>query len=317
MPAFITHYSFGKRLLERFGSEIDDRRQIDAFLIGNQGPDPLFYSFLSPRICRNIQLGTQMHESDPACFFKEWARFIVDCPDTEDRRLYAGFLAGMFCHYLLDLNTHPLIDFFQDRICETGEFGFSEKDKPVAHMVAEREIDEMMLFVSTGKTVSDCDPAASMLAIDEEPLQKISSAFSIVVSRSMGEKISEECYARALRNFRWLQGSIKYPRGLKYALARAAEHFLMPRSRLRAMKLRPVCMERTRYANEGHGTWVNPQTGETSTQSFFDLFDAALDQALEWIPKLLSPGVTAADIEGLTRGRDYSGRVVSGKGSHL
>ncbi|MGN0262681.1 MAG: zinc dependent phospholipase C family protein [Eggerthellaceae bacterium] len=317
MPAFITHYSFGKRLLERLGSEINDRRQIDAFLIGNQGPDPLFYSFLSPFICRNIHLGSKLHESDPACFFQAWVDYISECSDSEERKVYAGFLAGMFCHYLLDVNAHPLIDYFQDRICEIEESDFSENDKSVAHMVVEREIDEMMLYVSTGKTVFDFDPAAAMLALDDDSLDKISAAFSAVVFESMGERMAAECYARSMKNFRWLQGTIKHPRGFKFALAGGVEKLLMPRSRLRAMKLRPVAMERTRYANEGHGAWVNPQTGETSTQSLSDLFDVALDQAVEWIPRLLAANVTVQDIEELTCGRDYSGRIVSAKNPDL
>lgn len=317
MPAYISHNVFGKRVMEKLGSDLGDHRLIAAFLVGNQGPDPLFYSFLSPRVCGNIYLGSKMHESDPARFFQEWVDFISECPESEDKRFYAGFLAGMFCHYLLDVNAHPLIDHFQDRICETGEYGFTEKDKSIAHMVVEKEIDEMMLYVSTGMTVADCDPAAAMLALDDELLCKVSAAFSTVVFRLMGKSIPAECYARSLKNFRWLQGTIKYPRGLKFALAGGAERILMPRSRLRAMKLRPVAMERTRYANEGHGVWTNPHTGETSTQSLSDLFDVALDQAVEWIPRLLADEVTMNDIKELTRGRDYSGRLVVPEGPEL
>ena len=308
MPAYITHYMFGKRVLERLGSDVCDQEQANAFYIGNQGPDPLFYSFLSPRVCGDIYLGSKMHENDPARFFQEWVDFISECSDPEDRRVYAAFLAGMFCHYLLDVNIHPLVDYFQDRICDTGEFGFSEQDKSIAHMVVEREIDEMMLYVNTGKTVSDFDPAATMLSADDELLNKISAAFSVIVFRSMGESVPAECYARSLKNFRWLQGTIKHPRGFKFALAGGVERMLMPRSRLRAMKLRPVAMERTRYANEGHETWTNPYTGETGTQSLSDLFEIALDQAVEWIPRLMDADVTVRDIEELTRGRDYSGR---------
>ena len=41
MPAYITHYMFGKRVLERLGSDVCDQEQANAFYIGNQGPDPL------------------------------------------------------------------------------------------------------------------------------------------------------------------------------------------------------------------------------------------------------------------------------------
>ena len=49
MPAILTHDFFGQDVYAAhshvIGKSIDEK---DAFLLGNQGPDPLFYLVLSP-----------------------------------------------------------------------------------------------------------------------------------------------------------------------------------------------------------------------------------------------------------------------------
>ena len=47
MPALITHDFFGRDVYDRLYTFIGGSRdEADAFLLGNQGPDPLFYPVL-------------------------------------------------------------------------------------------------------------------------------------------------------------------------------------------------------------------------------------------------------------------------------
>ena len=51
MPALITHDFFGRDVYDRLYTFIGGSRdEADAFLLGNQGPDPLFYLVLSPQL---------------------------------------------------------------------------------------------------------------------------------------------------------------------------------------------------------------------------------------------------------------------------
>ncbi len=49
MPALLSHHLFGKTVVSKMGGgafpTINERA---AFLLGNQGPDPLFYALLTP-----------------------------------------------------------------------------------------------------------------------------------------------------------------------------------------------------------------------------------------------------------------------------
>ena len=68
MPAILTHDLFARGV-------IDDVRSVlplatggerDAFRLGSQGPDPLFFLVIDPLMRRYSPLGDAMHEARPA-----------------------------------------------------------------------------------------------------------------------------------------------------------------------------------------------------------------------------------------------------------
>ena len=62
MPAIITHDLFGKAVYEEKASFIGETpEQRFAFLLGNQGPDPLFYARANPSISEFASFGSTMH----------------------------------------------------------------------------------------------------------------------------------------------------------------------------------------------------------------------------------------------------------------
>ena len=67
MPALITHDFFGRDVYDRLYTFIGGSRdEADAFLLGNQGPDPLFYLVLSPQLRAHNRLGSTMHNKKPS-----------------------------------------------------------------------------------------------------------------------------------------------------------------------------------------------------------------------------------------------------------
>ena len=68
MPAILTHDLFGRGVLEDATSLLNLRTpaERDAFLLGNQGPDPLFYLTIDPLMHKWSPLGNALHASAPA-----------------------------------------------------------------------------------------------------------------------------------------------------------------------------------------------------------------------------------------------------------
>lgn len=71
MPAIITHDFFGRDVYDALFQTIGGSRdEADAFLLGNQGPDPLFYAVADLRATAYHKLGNTMHsrQSPPSCW---------------------------------------------------------------------------------------------------------------------------------------------------------------------------------------------------------------------------------------------------------
>ena len=68
MPAIVTHDLFGRAVADDVADlmnfrSVDER---DAYLLGNQGPDPLFYLVAHPLMAKWSKLGNTMHDASPA-----------------------------------------------------------------------------------------------------------------------------------------------------------------------------------------------------------------------------------------------------------
>ena len=68
MPAILTHDLFGQGVLEDVTSllKVRSAAERDAFLLGNQGPDPLFYLVVDPLMHKWSPLGGALHDTSGA-----------------------------------------------------------------------------------------------------------------------------------------------------------------------------------------------------------------------------------------------------------
>ena len=120
MPAILTHDFFGQDVYAAhshvIGKSIDEK---DAFLLGNQGPDPLFYLVLSPSMKQFFGLGSAMHHDAPS---KLIAALKESLQVLEEHELPVGraYALGFLCHYALDSTMHPLVYCHERALCDAG-----------------------------------------------------------------------------------------------------------------------------------------------------------------------------------------------------
>lgn len=127
MASHITHYLFGKRIVDRLPREARQviYRYPEHFLIGNQGPDLFFFHITSKR--RHI--GPYIHDLPFEYLLFKNRDWLATMPD--DTPTWAYFL-GLVCHFSLDIAFHPYIDAI-------------EKEISIDHMTIEREFDRHLL----------------------------------------------------------------------------------------------------------------------------------------------------------------------------
>lgn len=307
MPALITHDTFGRDVYaSRFELIGAGRDECEAFLLGNQGPDPLFYAVASPRLRAAHRLGSIMHAQRPTeliCALKRSLGFLA----PEDQAVGRAYALGFVCHYLLDSTTHPLIFSQQYALCDAGEPGLTRDNGGDVHALIESELDELVLTVRRHASVAEFDPSRQILKASDHVLAVVSSMYAYVAMSAYGMAVPPDAFAASVRLFRRVQRLFWSPTGVKRDLIGRVESLVRPYSFYRAMSHRARPLAESAFANAERRPWTSPFTGEVSTASFFDLFEQAQDRAAAAMDAFDAASFDEEACRALTHDLDFSG----------
>lgn len=309
MPSLITHNFFGQDALIEHAALVGDAAdERDAFLLGNQGPDPLFYAVVDPRLLAFRSLGSTMHAEKPSELLDALKRSL-SVLDAGERGIGQAYALGFLCHYLLDVTAHPLVYAHEHALCDAGVPGLSRDDRSEVHAVIESELDEMLLFTRTGQTVATFAPEREVLQAPEHVLSVVSKMYVYVALDTYGIVVPERLFASSVRNFRRVQALFHSPTGMKRAVMGRLEETLRPHSFCRSMSHRAIELEETPYENRAHEPWGNPFTGQVETASFADLYERALSAARAALPAFASARFDLQAAQRITGELNFSGEL--------
>ncbi|MCL1797747.1 MAG: zinc dependent phospholipase C family protein [Eggerthellaceae bacterium] len=310
MPAIITHDTFGsdvyKILHDHIGETHDERH---AFLLGNQGPDPLFYLSLVPHLRRFSDFGNTMHDKKPnelLLAFKQ-ALSILNSDEIPVGRAY---LLGFVSHYTLDSTLHPLVYMNQYQLCDAGVEGLSREHGSEVHAAIESEFDEMVLYTKKQQTVAEFSPAAEILHGSDFVLETVSKMYVYVAMTVYGLFIPKWTFVSAVRSFRRTEPFFHSRTGLKRALLGHIEELFRPYSFVRSMSPRAQKITQSIFDNHQNDSWENPFTGEMSTVSFWDLYHSALKKARTNITEIEREDFDLVRAANITNNLNFSGDPV-------
>ena len=323
MPAVITHHLFGEDALKRLPDGIvTDAQDETAFILGNQGPDPLFFRVRSLQMSAAHELGHRMHASHMSRAFGALRDGVSRLPER-DATLGRAFALGLLAHYALDRTAHPFV--------YAQQWGIQAADPELAnassevHAVIESDLDVFMLQLKrNGATVADYPPCEEIVTSDRinrvagnPPCEEIVTSDRI--NRVAGTLMSYVAYAA----FDITLGGQEYGGSvadmqLAYKLIEPAgtarsegismiESVVRPHSLLGALAHRVTTQVPAGAANLTHHPWENPFTNEPSTEDFDQVFSRALD-AYERMAQLFVSGSGMPNITGRV---NYSGRPLS------
>ena len=307
MPAIITHDFFGHRAYEKHSSHVGySFDEHDAFILGSQGPDPLFYLIVNPLLKDQSSLGGALHAEKPASVLFAM-RQAAELLDEGERPVGRAYALGFLCHYLLDRAVHPLVYAQEYALCDAGEPGLTRQDGSNVHAVIETELDEMVLFTEAGQTVATFAPQDQILKCSDQALGIIGRMYVHVADQVLGRSVKDDLFLNAVYAFRAVQAFFHSPRGIKRNALRMLEGKVGKATFARAMMHRPVEAEDTPYANSSRDPWKNPFTGKKSTASFQDLVEIAEADVALWLPRYADPAFSPDQAEIMTRNLNFSG----------
>lgn len=314
MPAILTHDLFGQGVLEDVTSllKVRSAAERDAFLLGNQGPDPLFYLVVDPLMHKWSPLGNALHDTSGATVLLALREAALRLEGRE-RSVARAYVAGFACHWLLDSTVHPFVYWWQNGLCSAGVPGLDESAAPRVHAEIERDLDEMVLFATTGRTVGRWRPHEHALAASRSTLAAIDKLYFYATLWIFERAIDPRTFSVSVREFRLVQRLFDSPSGKKRAVLGTVESLVTrsPFSLVRSMAHRPRACDTSDFDNRDHGAWENPFTHEASTASFWDLYDAARARVLPVLDELLAPEFDLEAARALTADLNFEGAPTS------
>ena len=312
MPQMVTHYRFGLDASESLDQSITGAspEARAAFLLGNQGPDPLFFLMLCPWRGGLDEVGYLMHEARPTALLAAAATY---ARGLEGRRgvVAKAFVAGFACHYLLDRSVHPLVYFWQNGIIENSD-GLTEDDEDQVHAEIERDFDEAVLYSRFGATIETVKPGELALAGSDFVLDVCGEVFSFAVNHTYRVGLPDEAYGEGIRAWRTLLRIIWSPSGTKRAILSNIEGAITGGySTLAGLSHRPRAEAFSVFANSDNRPWTDPFTGEVRHESLEDLAKRALTEAPGLVDALVGDGAQLTDLTTLTHGLNFEGNTVN------
>lgn len=318
MPAILTHDFFGKSVCDDvsqlLGFTTEDERR--AFLLGNQGPDPLFFLCLDPLMSKWEPLGNVMHESRPArlvCAMHEAAERL----EGSDRMASRAYVAGFLCHYLLDRSVHPLVYHWQQGLTSVGVEGLGPESASLVHAEVERDLDEAVLWGMEHKTIREYRPYVEVLRASDRVLAAIDKIYFYVALWAYGRAIDPRTFSTAVHEFRLIQRALYSPSGKKVRAAAFVERRVRANghSQVAAMAHRVRADATSDFDNRAHEPWENPFTHEETRASFADLFEQARAEVLPALAEVFSSEFDEAAAEKLTGNLNFEGAPARADGA--
>lgn len=195
MPAFYTHYRFGRELIPALPADI--RRSVgrfpQLFHAGLQGPD--FFFYYNPLFKTAIgALGSAFHHQSGVTFFTHAAR----AADTEAAQVY---LYGLLAHYALDSACHPFIHAHTD-------------EGPIFHVELESEF-ERFLMETDGKTPPKTQDRSRYMKLTRGECVTVAAFYPPAAPGHIN---------RAVKNTAWCLKMLAVPDGVRRKIVSGALH---------------------------------------------------------------------------------------------
>lgn len=276
MPAIVTHHLFGEDASALLPEDVlSSQEELLAFLLGNQGPDPLWARFSClPRTASSCRaVARSMHEGAVVPTLLAMRSKALAQHSKRDAGIGLAFALGFAAHYLLDCVTHPLVLAQVEEICQCDVM--LEGARAELHAIIEADIDSWVLWQKRQKTIEEA-PVSSMLAITPAIDRVAGELVAHVAAQVHGVALGNQQFGRAVHDYRLLYRLIDPPSKRVSATLARLERLGRVHSCVEAHSHPVTTSDECVSANLRHLAWHSPATGEVSPASFADLFHDAL-----------------------------------------
>ena len=306
MPAILTHYIAGQAVLHGLAPQVRAKIQPceQLYSLGTQGPDIFFYDIPGALRKRTRGIGSYMHQNDLGLFLVQMAREAryagpasdpaaprgmrplpvveFDEPDKESeakpafntRDAIFSYTAGFVMHYLVDSRTHPYV------YAHTEKPGLSQIANSTCHHRFETAIDIAMLQIFSGKKPADYR-LWKLINANRAEMTAASGAASAAIQDIYDRVVSQREVRKAMRCMVQIVRLIQSRKGRRKKLLGWAEKLILGHPLNSAIIHDQDIDTGIDWFNEENRHWRAPWESSSSTDSFLDRYQAAVDEGLQ------------------------------------
>ncbi len=280
MPALITHYLCGSKMISLIEDDTVKKHISDfrnAFNLGTQGPDILFYYGAWPWTkSKGIpEIGNRLHDTKTGQFISEALKYSSGS-DEDQKSLLTAYLYGYICHYALDCHTHPYI-FYRTGFVRKGE-SYTGK-YTCYHRMFETALDVLMLERELGLKPPEFN-ASEKIRVSRQASASIGELYSNILERVYSENIDIATVCQAISDISAVSSALRDRTGIKKLLLKNIEKLMGKLPMFSSMILPLKIIDGRDYLNLLHNIWSFPwDPASVNTASFPDMFEAAAAEA--------------------------------------
>ncbi len=277
MPALITHNVFGQMVYERnFASLFETQDERDAFYIGNQGPDPMFFRCRTTpaQIKLAHQIASDLHSEKMSKTLDALRTALKKLP-AEDYKVGRAYVLGYLAHYVLDKSVHPYIYSTQYAIMDLDEDLAGSAG--AVHGVIESDLDSVLMLRLYGIQISQVKPS-DYVPSSERVKRVVGALLNYTIVHGLGIEFPATEVAASIDDMKWIYTTIE-PLGSPMShVVRLLEGTTSGKySQIQSLCHRRADSVDSNLLNLNHYSWEDPYTHEARNESFLDLFDEGVE----------------------------------------
>ena len=289
MPSAMTHAYFADDVYRKLPSRVKQKIERDTMRVFTQGPDMFYYHFFSSKV---RSFGKEMHSHKTKRFFETYIEYMKRYRLEKKKEAISAFY-GFLLHYILDMKTHPLI-FYQT--------GSNTKNK-VESKNSHREM-ELLLDLYYMEKKEKKNPAIIRHDRYLFPTRTFSSSLEHLLDDTIMKTYRKEdmgkCYLKSMRKMRFIHRFLSYdPHGRKLKFYRICDRLKLHRGKKwQYLSYANDLRRKATYFNCEHNRWCYPVDASIEkTESFFELYEEAIEEAVMWISKFHDVFVGKEDVK--------------------
>lgn len=272
MPQAATHAYFAKDVYKKLPAKVKKKTDLDLMITFSQGPDAFYNAVTLHGNKNNYHFGYMVHTTKTKKFLIEYTDHILKYRLEKNLDVVSS-LYGMMLHNVLDKKTHPLIYY------QTSKDSLKHREMELLidlYMIEKRERKDPKSINLTNfifPKMTDSKPLINLLDRVYEDVYNVPN---------MGKT-----YIKGLKGMRFSYTHLRYdPYGHKRNFYQVLTNLPFVSPRINTYSYANNLRDKIWYINYEHEKWTHPcNKNEVSTKSFFDLYNEAIDIAVEMITK--------------------------------